>query len=452
MLRLTLYVVRGVFSFPPFGGIRRGLRVVFPLFSAFTGGRCPFDRLFYGLNSLKIQQVMATKIIVIDGYIEPYGYSKQFIRNELAGNAKNPVIAKISSLGGSVDDALNIFDQFVEHGNVTAELSAFVASSATLVSLGAKTVRMNENSFYLIHKAMNWVDEWGTMNEDEIDALIAKLEAQKQQLAKITLQLAKMYVKKTGKTLDEIINLMKQEIWLTAEEAKEWGFVDEVFVPEVAVNYLDNLQMVAMITGNGFPEPPRKNQPAPTNGGSVEGNKAFDEESLFIRIWNKILNKQQEVTPKNKVEMKKQFLNVNKVLNVQALEATEEGVFLNEEQLELVDNQIAQIDTLTSEHATALETVNAELATATSSLTAVTAERDAARTELTNALDPFNAIDPTIANAATPEAKVQAIRTLLAAKPGTAPAQNLGGTDPITDEVDWDAINNSELGKLASQL
>jgi len=45
---------------------------------------------------------------------------------------------------------------------------------------------MNENSFYLIHKAMNWVDEWGSMNEDEIDALIAKLETQKQQLAKVT--------------------------------------------------------------------------------------------------------------------------------------------------------------------------------------------------------------------------------------------------------------------------
>ena len=376
---------------------------------------------------------MATKIIVIAGYIGPYGYSKQFIRNELAGNSKNPVTAKISSLGGSVDDALNIFDQFVEHGNVTAELSAFVASSATLVSLGAKTVRMNENSFYLIHKAMNWVDEWGTMNEDQIDELISKLEAQKQQLAKITLQLAKMYVKKTGKTLDEITSLMKQETWLTAEEAKTWGFVDEVFIPEVAVNYLDNLQMVAMITGNGFPEPPRKSQ-SPT--------ASVDEESFFNRIWNKILHKQQEVTPKNKVEMKKQFLNVNKVLNVEALEATEEGVFLNEDQLELVDSQIAQIDTLTSEHATAIDAVTAELATANETVNNVTAERDNARTELTNALNPFNAIDPTIASAATPEAKVQAIRTLLAAKPGAAPSQNLGGDDPITDEVDWDAINN----------
>ena len=166
---------------------------------------------------------MATKTIVIDGPIGQYSFSKQFIRNELTGHLKNTVLVKISSLGGSVDDALNIYDQFVEHGNVTAELSAFVASSATLISLGAKTVRMNENSFYLIHKAMNWVDEWGSMNEDEIDLLIARLETQKQQLAKITLQLAKMYVKKTGKTLDEIISLMKQETWLTRSEERRVG-------------------------------------------------------------------------------------------------------------------------------------------------------------------------------------------------------------------------------------
>jgi len=73
---------------------------------------------------------MTTKVIVIDGYIGPYGYSKQFIRNELTGQSKNAVTVKISSLGGSVDDALNIYDQFIEHSNVTAELSAFVASSA----------------------------------------------------------------------------------------------------------------------------------------------------------------------------------------------------------------------------------------------------------------------------------------------------------------------------------
>ena len=329
----------------------------------------------------------------------------------------------------------NIYDQFIEHGNVTAELSAFVASSATLISLGAKTVRMNENSFYLIHKAMNWVDEWGTMNEDQIDELIAKLEVQKQQLAKVTLQLAKMYVKKTGKTLDEITGLMKQQTWLTAEEALVWGFVDEVFVPEVAVNYLDNLQMVAMITGNGLPEPPRKTH-------QTQPQASIDEESIFNRIWNRITNKQTEeqkegITqlkkPQNITEMKTQFLNVNNVLKVEKLESSEEGVFLNEQQLASIENRLSQDQQIVSERDSA------------------NAERDTARTELTNALNSFDAIDPAIASAQTPEAKAQAIRTLLSKKPSVQPAGNQDKSDPVSDGVEWDVINNLPHNKHVDQ-
>ncbi len=200
---------------------------------------------------------MAKKVIVIDGYIGPYQFSKQYIRNELTGHSNSPVTVQISSLGGSVDHALNIYDQFAEHGNITAELSSFVASSGTIISLGAKTVRMNENSFYLIHKLMNWMDEWGYKNEDDIETLIAKLEKEKQQLAKMTLQVAKMYTKRTGKSLQEITDLMKEEVWLTAEEAKEWGFVDEIYAPKEPVNFLDT-KMVAMISASGYPIPELK--------------------------------------------------------------------------------------------------------------------------------------------------------------------------------------------------
>jgi ATP-dependent protease ClpP protease subunit len=396
---------------------------------------------------------MATKTIVIDGYIGPYGYSKQFVRNELTGHAGNPVVVKISSLGGSVDDAISIHDQFTEHGHVTAELSAFVASSATLLSLGAKTVRMNENSFYLIHKAMNWVDQWGSMNEDQIEVLIMKLEAQKQQLAKVTLQLAKMYVKKSGKSLEQIIDLMKKETWLTADEAREWGFVDEVFTPDVAVNFLDNLQMVAMITSNGFPDPPRmsiKKTPSPT-----VGELAGPEDSFFDRFWNRFVSKQREVTPNNPIIMKKQFLNLNNLLGVEALESSGEGVFLNEQQLQLIENRVEANQQLVIERDNAVrerETAVNNLTTAQANLTTAQANLTASQATLNAAYDPFNLIDPAIATAETSEAKASAIRALLAARPATAPVQTLGEQDDITtDEVDWEAINNLPHNKLVDK-
>ena len=288
---------------------------------------------------------------------------------------------------------------------------------------------------------MNWVDEWGTMNEDEIESLIAKLEAQKQQLAKITLQLAKMYVKKTGKTLDQITGLMKQETWLTAEEAKTWGFVDEVFAPEVAVNFLDNLQMVAMITSNGFPEPPRMSIKKASMV-AVHEIVEPDEDSFFDRIWNRIIKKQKEVIPKNtKVEMKKQFIHLNSALRVEELEGTDEGAFLNEAQLQLLEERLDANQQLVSERDGAI----LERDTATTDL-------GTAQANLASAFDPFNQIDPAIATAETPEAKAAAIRALLAARPAATPVQALEQQDEIaTNEVDWEAINNLEHNKLVDK-
>jgi ATP-dependent protease ClpP protease subunit len=385
---------------------------------------------------------MPTKEIVIDGYIGSYAYSKQFIRNELKGNKKNDVLAKISSLGGDVDHALNIFDQFVEHGNVTAELSAFVASSATLISLGAKTVRMNENSFYLIHKVMNWVDEWGAMNEDEIDALINKLEKQKQELAKITLQIARMYVKKTGKKLEEIINLMKQETWLTAEEAKDWGFVDEIFAPAVAVNYLEDMKLVAMVSSNGFPEPPRKH----TIKAPVINN--IDEDTFFEKMWNRITNRQKENPNSNNSQNKKsmkQFTKLNAVLGVENLEAVENEVSFNEEYLQKVEDVLVANDQAVADARTKAE---GERDTAIQ-------EKTTAEENLQNAVSAFDAIDTTIAEAKTPEEKAEAVRTLLAKKPGAKPTANLDKADPKNDdnkEVDWETINNLPHNKEADNL
>lgn len=56
----------------------------------------------------------------IDDYIGRWGYSKQYVRNQLAGLKGKPVNVRISSLGGAVDDGLDIRQQFVDHGDVTA--------------------------------------------------------------------------------------------------------------------------------------------------------------------------------------------------------------------------------------------------------------------------------------------------------------------------------------------
>lgn len=147
----------------------------------------------------------------------------------------------------------------------------------------------------------------------------------------------------------------------------------------------------------------------------------------------------------SKKEMK-QFTHLNTVLNTPSLEATDEGVFLNEEQLQSVEERLELNQQLVTERDGAISERDA----ATKTLGTAQSEIATAQASIAAAYDPFNAIDPTVASAATPEAKAEAVRTLLAARPAAAPIGNLGTQDEIvTDpEVDWVAINNLEHNKL----
>lgn len=78
-----------------------------------------------------------------------------------------------------------------------------------------------------------------------------------------------------------------------------------------------------------------------------------------------------------------------------------------------------------------------------------------ARTDLQNAQDNLNSVNTLldnihedVAGADTPEAKINVIKTKLAAKPGTT-TTSVTSEDPKGDEVDWEAINNLKHNKEA---
>ncbi len=357
---------------------------------------------------------MSTLQLDIDGFIGNWGYSKSYVKNFLAASGKGEVIVNISSLGGDVDHALSIHDQFVTHGNVTIKLTGFNASAATLITLGAKRIIMNSNSFYLIHKALAWVNEWGNMNPDDIDAIILELEKQKLFLEKVTLQLAKMYAGKSGKTTTEILDLMKEDTWLNAEEALSWGFVDELSEPATNENLLQNQKMISMLNFSELPIPG-------TMQNTLEAIPVIMDPSPGIvasvtTAIKKIINS---------IFTMKQFSALNTLLAVVSLESTDEGIYLNETQAAVIN--------------TALE-ANQQIVTERDN--AVVA-RDQAVTDRTNAIASIDAIDPSIASATTIEGKIEAIRVHMAAKPAVAPAgvQTAHDITPSADGVDWATLN-----------
>lgn len=134
----------------------------------------------------------------------------------------------------------------------------------------------------------------------------------------------------------------------------------------------------------------------------------------------------------NSKKIMKQFAHLNNVLNVDHLEFSEDGSFLNEEQLQSVEDLLESNHQLFTERNSAVQ----ELTTANAALAA-------AQASLAAAYDLFNAIDPTIAASETAEAKASAIRSLLASQLSATPVQLLKEDDQQTvREVDWNLIDN----------
>ena len=280
----------------------------------------------------------------IDSHIGPWGYSKNFIRNQMSGLKNKPVNVRVSSLGGSVDDALDIRQQFIDHGNVTCYLYGYVASAATILATGAKKTCMSQYAFYLIHKVSNWIDAWGNYNADQIQKLIDDLKANKLENDKMDLVLANLYANKCKKKVDEILPILKEGRWLTAKEALEYGFIDEIIEDGTKLNFDDDMKTrFNMFHLLELPAPDKK----------VE-TKDDEAPNWFNNFVNKFLKPQNTETTQaqNKTQinstqkfMKKDYQKVNSILKLDGMEFDKDGkVTLTEDQVKAINDHIANIE------------------------------------------------------------------------------------------------------------
>lgn len=134
----------------------------------------------------------------------------------------------VNSLGGYAYEGMAISGLLRNHGNVHLHFMGANASAATIASMGAKRVSMDVDAIYLVHKASNLVFECDYFNADELDTKIKELEKLKNNLAVLDMTIAGMYARRCKKSQAELLELMKKDTFMTAKEALEWGFIDEI--------------------------------------------------------------------------------------------------------------------------------------------------------------------------------------------------------------------------------
>lgn len=133
---------------------------------------------------------------------------------------KKDIKLYINSPGGSVYDGLAIIDtmNYIEPDVQTIGIGLQASMGAMLLSSGAKGKRFAlPNSRIMIHQPSSGTE--GKITDQEI-ALREGIYLKK--------LLAEMMAKNTGKTVEQVEKDMDRDNWMSAEDAKKYGLIDEV--------------------------------------------------------------------------------------------------------------------------------------------------------------------------------------------------------------------------------
>lgn len=180
---------------------------------------------FKKIEREKESKAMAKFNIDILGEISESVNSYNSVRSKINDAKGEEINLVISSGGGSVTEGMGIADLIANYPNeTTATGIGLVASIATVVLLSADKVKMTENAFLMIHRP--WSYTMG--NADELEATAELLDKMEAKL--LDIYTASVY-KRKGKQKDlsnKITEMMAAETWMTAQEALEFGFIDEI--------------------------------------------------------------------------------------------------------------------------------------------------------------------------------------------------------------------------------
>lgn len=130
---------------------------------------------------------------------------------------------EINSGGGSVFAGSEIYTALKAYpGNVTVKIVGLAASAASVIAMAGNKVMMSPTAQMMIHNVSSCAE--GDYREMEHTAEILKNAND---------TIANAYRLKTGKTQEELLRLMDNETWMTAQKAKELGFIDEVMFEDI---------------------------------------------------------------------------------------------------------------------------------------------------------------------------------------------------------------------------
>lgn len=148
------------------------------------------------------------------------GFDENTVKEYLSGlQDEDELEVWVNSYGGNPFCGLAIYDMLSHHkGKVTIHICGMAMSAATLITCAQNAkVTCSVGSILMIHEA----SASASGKKDKLDNVIKELEA-------VNASARNIYAQKTGLSADKLQELMSTDYFMTAQEAQELGFVDEI--------------------------------------------------------------------------------------------------------------------------------------------------------------------------------------------------------------------------------
>jgi len=183
----------------------------------------------------------------IDGVLSQFSWfedeitPKKFKDDLYTFGKGGPVLMRLNSPGGDVIAAAKMRAIMTDYpGDITVRVEGMAASAAVMVAISGKTVQVADSAYMMIH-------------DPAVVVFLAALDIQTLGQLHDSLQSIKdgiipAYAAKTGLTEGVISNMMTRETWMSAREAVDYGFADEVIQGgQKAKNQMTNFAYVNVL-------------------------------------------------------------------------------------------------------------------------------------------------------------------------------------------------------------
>lgn len=156
--------------------------------------------------------------------------SPNLIRDAIDQANGESLEVEINSGGGDVFAGSEIYTALKEYdGKVTTKVVGLAASMGSVIAMAGDNIQMSPTSQIMIHNV------WSMAMGDYRD-----MQHQSDILQNLNKTIASAYGLKSGLDESELLAMMDEETWLSAEQAKEKGFIDEIL-------FKDDIQFAASL-------------------------------------------------------------------------------------------------------------------------------------------------------------------------------------------------------------